>query len=265
MMHRNWLAIALFFVRSACALGPSYAANGIVNASDFAAGPFAPNSVMAIFGTALARSTHALAADDLVTCAATLQATRCLPLEMNYVRVYVQDQAVPMLFTSPGQVNFLMPTTEIAGPVKVRLVTEGLTGPEIVVTLVDSAPALFSLPGGWAIVTDAAGKLLTPDAPAHSGDTVVVYITGLGRTSPNPSAGELPVSMATMLAFGSLTVTLNEKAVNRDLIKYAGLTPGCAGLYQINLYLPEGTGDDPEIRVMAGGPPPSEGLKIPLR
>ena len=36
------------------------------------------------------------------------------------------------------------------------------------------------------------------------------------------------------------------------LIKYAGLTPGSAGLYQINLYLPEGTGNDPEIGVTAG-------------
>ena len=36
------------------------------------------------------------------------------------------------------------------------------------------------------------------------------------------------------------------------MIKYAGLTPGSAGLYQINLEVPEGTGNDPEIRVTAG-------------
>jgi uncharacterized protein (TIGR03437 family) len=59
-------------------------------------------------------------------------AARCLPLELNYVRVYVQDQPVPLLYVGPGQVNFLMSSVETAGPVKVRVVTEGITGPEIV-------------------------------------------------------------------------------------------------------------------------------------
>jgi len=213
----------------------------------------------------LARSTHALADADMVACAASLLAARCLPLELNYVRVYVQDQPVPLLYVSDGQINFLMSSVESAGAVRVRVVTEGITGPEITVTLVEAAPALFSMAGGYAIATDAAGKLLTADAPAHVGDTVVVYATGLGRTSPNPAVGEIPNYAATMLAFASLSVTLNGTAVDRSLIKYAGVTPGSAGLYQVNLYLPEGTGNDPEIQVAAGNPTAQTGLKLPLR
>src|ERR1035437_2155849 len=231
--------------------GPSYSAAGIVNASNYTSGPFAPNSVIAVFGVGLARSTHALADADLVACTSSLLAARCLPLELNYVRVYVQDQPVPLLFVSDGQVNFLMSSVESVGPVKVRVVTEGITGPEITVTLVDAAPALFSMTGGYVIATDAAGKLLTVDAPAHAGDTVVVYLTGLGRTSPNPAGGEIPgyaaplcpMSQTTppvcaaVLALASLKVTLQGTAVNPALIKYAGVSPGSAGLYQINLYL----------------------------
>ena len=52
--------------------------------------------------------------------------------------------------------------------------------------------------GGYAIATDAAGKLLTADAPAHAGDIVVIYLTGLGRTSPNPAMGEIPSYAASM-------------------------------------------------------------------
>ena len=118
---------------------------------------------------------------------------------------------------------------------------------------------------GYVIVTDAAGKLLTADAPAHAGDTVVVYATGLGRTTPNPAVGEIPSYAAWMLAPPSLKVTLDGKAVSPDLIKYAGLTPGSAGLYQINLYLPEGTGNDPEIQVTAGNLTAQTGLKLPVR
>src|SRR5450759_1381591 len=265
MVIQTLLALAVLSAGMARGAGPSYSAAGIVNASNYAAGPFAPNSVIAVFGAGLARSTHALVDADLVACTSSLKAARCLPVEMNYVRVYVQDQPVPLLFVSDGQVNFLMSSVETAGPVKVRVVSEGITGPEITGTLVDAAPALFSIAGGYAIATDAAGKLLTADAPAHAGDTVVVYITGLGQTSPNPAVGEIPNYAANMLAIASLKVTLDGMTVDPSLIKYAGLTPGSAGLYQINIYIPDETGNDPEIQVTAGNLPPKTGLRLPVR
>ena len=262
----TWLALAVLCAGTARGAGPSYSAAGIVNVPNYSAGPFAPGSVIAVFGTGLARSKYELADSDLVACTSRLGA-RCLPLELNYVRVYVQDQPVPLLYVSEKQINFLMSTAETAGPVKVRVVTEGQTGPYVTVTLADAAPALFSNPlaGGYVIAQDAKGNLLTPDAPAHAGDTVVVYVTGLGRTSPNTAVGEIPNYAASMLAFTSLKVTLNGTAVDPALIKYAGVTPGSAGLYQINLYLPDGTGDDPEIQVTAGNLPAQTGLKLPLR
>jgi uncharacterized protein (TIGR03437 family) len=262
---RTWLALALLCAGSATGAGPSYSAAGIVNASNYTAGPFAPGSVIAVFGVGLARDEHKLVDADLVACKSSILAARCLPLELNYVRVYVQDQPVPLLYVGPGQVNFLMSSTETAGPVKIRVVTEGITGPEIVVTLVDAAPALFSMAGGYVIAQDAKGNLLTADAPAHAGDTVVVYVTGLGRTSPNPAAGEIPNYAANMLAIASLKVALNGTAVDPLLIKYAGLTPGSAGLYQINIYVPDGTGNDPEIQITAGNLQAQTGLKLPVR
>ncbi len=201
---------------------------------------------------------------------------------MNYVRVYVQGLTpVPLLFVSEGQINFIMSSVERAGPVTVRVVTEGISGPEVTVTLVDAAPALFPNPMavGYAIAQDSNYNLLTADAPAHAGDTVVIYATGLGQTSPNPAVGEIPSYAASIcqlsqttpptcssvLAFAALKVTLNGRAVDPILIKYVGLTPGSAGLYQINLHLPEGTGSDPEIQVTAGNLTAQAGLKLPLR
>ena len=213
----------------------------------------------------MARSEHILVDADLVDCTSSITQARCLPLELNYVRVYVQDQPVPLLYVGPNQVNFVMSSVETAGQVKVRVVTEGITGPEVVVTLVDAAPALFSMAGGYVIAQDAKGNLLTADAPARAGDIVVIYLTGLGRTTPNPSMGEIPGYAATMLAIASLKVTLNGTAMDPVLVKYAGVTPGCAGLYQINLYIPYGTGTDPEMRVTAGNLPAPAGLKIPVQ
>jgi uncharacterized protein (TIGR03437 family) len=213
--------------------------------------------VISIFGSGLARSTYALAASDI--------SGGMLPTELNYVRVYVQDWPVPLLYVSDGQINFLMSSVLNPGTVRVRVVTEGISGPEITVTLVDSAPALFALDGGYAIATSAGGKLLTADAPAHAGDTIVIYATGLGRTSPNPAPGEIPTYAGSILALPSLQVTLAGKSVDPVFIKYAGLTPGSAGLYQINLIVPDGTPPDPQIDVTAGGPPAQPGLKLMIR
>jgi uncharacterized protein (TIGR03437 family) len=119
--------------------------------------------------------------------------------------------------------------------------------------------------GGYVIAQDSKGNLLTADAPAHAGDIVVVYATGLGRTSPNPAVGEIPGYAANMLAIASLKVTLDGTAVDPSLIKYAGLTPGSAGLYQINIYIPDGAHDNPEIQVTAENLPPQTGLRLPVQ
>jgi uncharacterized protein (TIGR03437 family) len=266
-MLRVLLALVALCAGMASAAGPSYTAAGIVNASSFSGGPFAPNSVIALFGSGLARSTHAITNDDLVDCPFSVFKAKCLPTELQYVRVYVRDQPVPLLFVSEGQINFLIPNNLLIGPAKIRVASESLSGPEIVVTLVDVAPALFALPADpqYVIAQDAKGNLLTADNPAHTGDTIVIYVTGLGRTTPSPGVNEIPAYAANMVEFSTLKVTLNGRAVSPDLIKYAGLTPYCAGLYQINLYLPEGTDNDPEFGVISGEQAANAGLRIPLR
>ena len=55
-----------------------------------------------------------------------------------------------------------------------------------------------------------------------------------------------------MVHTSDLKVSLGGAAMEPWRIKYAGLTPGSAGLYQINLLLPDNPGTDPEIRVTAG-------------
>jgi uncharacterized protein (TIGR03437 family) len=96
---------------------------------------------------------------------------------------------------------------------------------------------------------------------------VVIYATGLGQTSPSQTPGEIPPNADRILAatLPSLKVTLNGTTVDPSLIKYAGVTPLSAGLYQINLELPKETGTDPEIRVTAGNLTAQAGLKLPVR
>ncbi len=257
-MLRLQLVLALLAGSAGAAFtaAPSYSATDIVNASNRAPGPFAPNSVLTIKGTGLSRSTYALAPGDIHG--------NYLPTEMNYTQVFVDNVPVPLFYVSDTQINFVMPANEWIGPAKVRVESAGNSGPEVTVAVVDAAPALFTATDAdtFIIATHLDYSLITADAPAHAGEVVVIFLTGLGKSSPNPATGELPQYAAPIINLPSLTVTLAGTAVDPSMVIYAGLTPGCAGLYQINLKLPANVPADPEIRVAIGSQVSSAGLKL---
>ena len=256
-MLPNWrlMTVAALCCGAAGAAAPAYTASGIVRASDYAPGPFAPNSILTIFGSSLSRSTRQLTSDDI-------QAGQ-LPTSLNYTQVFVDNYPAPLFYVSDGQINFLVPASQSVGPSNIRVVTEGNAGPAVTITITDAAPALFALPSGYAIVTHADNSLVNADSPAHAGEIVVIYATGLGKTAPNPGTGEIPWYAAQIVALSSLQVWLDGSAVDPALIKYAGLTPQSAGLYQMNVALP-GTGADPELRVTVAGQTSAAGLKLAI-
>lgn len=260
-MLRSWLALAVLCVGAARGAAPSYSKESIVKSSDYAPGPFAPGSIVTIFGSGLGESSRGIALD-----AGALR----LPFELNNARVYVGGYPAPMFYASDIQINFQIPPTLIAGPVTIRVAVDGNTislGPEITVALVDAAPALFPLPpdGVYALAQHADYSLLTADSPAHAGDIVVIYLTGLGRINLYLASGEIPPLIQLPLLGSDLKVSLGGVVMDPVLVKYAGMTPGFAGLYQINLALPGNLGTDPEIRVAVGGQQSPAGLKLPLR
>ena len=254
---RASLALATLLCGAARGAAPSYSAASIVNSGNYAPGPFAPNSIVTVFGTGLSRSSQQLTAGDIVG--------GYLPTELNFTRVYVDNFPAPLFYVSDSQINFLVPGNHLAGTMKIRVASEGNTGPEVTLPVVDAAPALFVLAGGYAIATHADNSLVSPDSPAHAGEIIVVYATGLGQTAPNPATGEIPQYAAPIVALRSLQLSLGGVAVDPGLIKYAGLTPMSAGLYQINVEVPGNPGTDPEVRVTIAGQSSPAGLKLAIR
>jgi uncharacterized protein (TIGR03437 family) len=251
-------AAVLLPAGTAWGAAPYYTLDSIVNAGSFTPGPFAPNSILSIFGTDLSTAERKLMADDI--------RNGMLPTELNYTQVLVDGYQMPLLYVSPTQINVLISSKQSIGRAKIQVVRQSIYGPAILVDIVDGAPALFkSSADGYAIATNALNALLTSDSPAHAGDVAVLYLTGLGKTDPNPDLGEIPKTAALVQHQTDLTVTLGGKAVEASRILYAGLTPGCAGLYQINFVVPDQTGADPEIRVSLGGQTSAGGLKLPVR
>ena len=228
------------------AQAPDYNAADIVNASDFSAAPFAPTSVLSLFGTNLAFTTEAVSPQAL--------AAGTLPLNLASISVCVNNVRVPLLYASPTQINFVLPSDLIPGDVSVAVVRQGLRGPLVTISVVAAAPALFVMNGGFAIAQDwnSGYTLMTGDAPSHPGDIAILYATGLGATNPPWPSGEVAQSAAYIAQRNNLQVLLDGVAVDPHQVLYAGVTPGYSGLYQINFVIPPGTGPNPEIRVQIG-------------
>ncbi|MGA1994733.1 MAG: IPT/TIG domain-containing protein [Bryobacteraceae bacterium] len=237
------LLLAAFWPGAAGAQAPSYAAADFVNASNYSAGPFAPNSVVSLFGSNLAFGT------------AAANGGAQLPTSLGNVSVQVSNTAVPLLYVSPGQINFLIPSGLIDGAISVQVERQGWVGPTVTLTLVDAAPAPFVDSQSFVLAEDWNQNYAVVNAanPAHPGDTIVLYLTGLGHTVPNPNSGEAPATAASLANPAELSVLLNGAPMDPTLILYAGLTPGFAGLYQINLMLPMNTTINPEICISMAG------------
>ena len=137
-MFRAWMALAtVAFCGAARGQAPSYSAAQIVNASDYSPGPFAPNSMLTIFGSNLANLLSSQGAGI------SEGSTSSLPTVLGGVSVYIDDSPVSLLYVSASQINLLIPPNQIAGDVIVQVDRQGTRGPIVTITLANTAPALF--------------------------------------------------------------------------------------------------------------------------
>jgi uncharacterized protein (TIGR03437 family) len=126
--------------------------------------------------------------------------------------------------------------------------------------LTDAAPGAFSQNangiGLAAALHAATGALITPSNPMQPGEYISLYLTGLGPVSPTVADGAIgpssTLSIADLYNAGNLSVFFNDFGPNGSTgnggnINFAGLAPGLAGLYQINVQVPTSglaSGDD---------------------
>jgi uncharacterized protein (TIGR03437 family) len=219
---------------------PYYTAQSIANAASNMAGPYAPDTFLSIYGQNLSYITKAMSSGDIVG--------QALPTVLGNVRVLLNNVPADIYYVSPGLVNILIPPSLKPGSLTLVLLNDSLAGPTVQITLGGTAPGLFQLDSVNVIATHGNGPLVTPASPAKPGEVVVLYATGLGVTSPPAVANQLPTGVATLVDT-SFQVLLNGVAVDPRAIQYAGVTPGYAGLFQINLLLPASLPANPEIRV----------------
>ena len=227
-------------------VGPFYTADSIANTASSIAGFYAPNTFVTIYGQGLAYVKRAMTQDDIR--AGTLPTV----LIGTGVRVLINSIPADIYYVSPTQVNLLIPTLLVAGPAIIQLIVDGLAGPAVAITLGAAAPALFQLDAITVLATHLDYSLVTAAAPAVGGEEIVLYATGLGPTIPSAVPNRIPQAAARLASMGDFRIILNGVSVDPLRIDYAGVTPGYAGLFQINFRLPYDAPPNPEIRVGNG-------------
>jgi uncharacterized protein (TIGR03437 family) len=239
--------------------GPAYTAAGIVNAADNRPGPLAPNTLASLYGVRLSYATKAITPDDIHG--------GVLPTVLPGTGVHVTVGNLPatIYYVSPDQINFLVPAILLPGPSTVQVVLEGHSGPLVKIKLGAASPALFQLDAHNAVAIHPNGSVLTPEAPAKPGEIVILYATGLGQTMPPVPYGQLFNQAAPLEQLSDFKLMLSGAKAGAGAVAYAGIAPGFAGLYQLNVVLPKSTKQNPEIRIGFGDQLSPTGLHLPVQ
>jgi uncharacterized protein (TIGR03437 family) len=179
--------------------------------------------------------------------------------------VTIDGRPAYLWYVSPTQINLQVPDDTATGPVSMVVTTASGTAASTV-TLAPYGPSFSLLSDGKHV----AGEIATPDGtgvygggtydlvgssntfsyntrPVKAGETLVLFGVGFGPTTPPVPAGQ-PFSSA---APTSSPVTMTIGGVPA-YVAFSGIT--AAGLYQLNLIIPPGTGSgDQALRATVGG------------
>jgi uncharacterized protein (TIGR03437 family) len=127
----------------------------------------------------------------------------------------------------------------------IRVVNNGTSSNTVTLYTNASAPGVFTLAAsgtGPAAVLHADFSVVNQNNPAKKGETVLVFLTGLGAVDPAVADGAAGPSNPPSKVKGDVTVFIDDQSAP---VSFAGLAPGFAGLYQLNVQIPAkaGSGD----------------------
>jgi uncharacterized protein (TIGR03437 family) len=253
--------------------------NAIVNGATFKAGNAAANSFVSLFG---------LNFGSKDTTANIFPA-----MDFNGVSVIVDDPPVPLYFVvgTGGQINIVLPSelsesgtahVQVKNSQGISAVFDLPLGPASVGIFRISDPSKPTRMNGAVLFSNTAWKVMPLSMakalgfplcsavttasicgkPAKVGDQVQIYLTGLGKATPNgdPNGKVLPTGSLAPTDGSVLYKTVAPPTVTiggvTAIVSFSGIAPGNAGQYQINLEIPSGVkpGDDvPLVVTMPDG------------
>jgi uncharacterized protein (TIGR03437 family) len=211
---------------------PIVETGGIVSSGDYASSP-ALGLLVSIFGTGMA---------DQPAKAKTLP----LPTQLGTTGVALSSGALlPLLYVSNQQINVLIPY-EVAVNTTQQLVVlrDNAVSVPVSTAVFNSSPAILATAGNGVgqghiyVVNSGMLTLADQNAPATAGDVLTIYCVGLGPVTPSVTSGAAAPDSPLSYTAAPVTVTIGGQVAPPP--SFAGVTPGFAGLYQIDVAVPAG-------------------------
>ena len=239
--------LSLFSPAAPAQAGPPAitASQGVVNGASFQTG-IASSSWVTIRGTNLSATTR-------IWTGADFQAGR-LPVSLDGVSVKINNRDALVYYISPTQINVLAPADVSSGTVQVVVTNATGASAPVNVQLTPILPAFFRLKDDYITATTPEGGFIAPTGivdglvtvPARPLETVVLWGTGFGPTTPAIDPGQAAFAASPLLNPPSIRIGQATAAV-----VYAGVTS--AGLCQFNAVVPDlANGDYPVVAQIAG-------------
>jgi adhesin/invasin len=210
---------------------PSVNAGGIVSAAKSSGNqPLAPGAFTSIYGLNLGAGQNPALSLPLAT-------------HLGATQVVLGGRALPLQYAADGQVNAVIPYDVPPNTTQQLIISNGpaLSVPQPVV-IAPAQPAVFASADGSGSVQDfkpgsKVGVPVDTDHPISAGDVIVIYCAGLGAVTPAVAAGAAAPSSPPAMTMNPATVMIGGKSAQ---VSFSGLSPGYAGLYQVNALVPKG-------------------------
>ena len=197
---------------------------------------YAPGMIVSVYGAGLGDFAQAASATPLPAMMAGFEAS-----VVNASNSPAGVEA-PLYYVSPTQVNLQIPYNIATGPA-----TLSLGGPwggaNYNFTVSAAAPGIFMFLDGS----------VNPSSTAHAGDTVVMFITGDGMTTPSVVTGWTPSdSGGTPVPQQPVSITVGGIAVAQPFA-FIGIPSWSVGVTQINFTIPANVPVGPQPVVVTVG------------
>ena len=213
---------------------------GIVNAASYApaTNSVAPYEMVTLFGSNMSSGS-------------AVASSYPLPTTLSNTQVLVNGVAAPLVAVSPTQITAVVPsgaTPDLTAYASFAVANNGTASNRVTMYTNYTAPGIFSVgqSGTGPAAAEGAGyNLITAANPAKPGNVLMLFLTGMGTTTPSLADGVQssptgqPLNWMDLYNNSALFVYLDTHS--SPSIQFAGVAPGySAGLFQINFQIPSG-------------------------
>ena len=208
----------------------------VTNGASFQA-QVSPGAIVTIFGTNL------VAGNGQTAPAAPL------PTSLGGTTVLINGVAAPLFYAGPNQMNLQLPYGVAPGPAMAVVQSGSASSAPFSFNVSTASPGIF-LNGNQAIAVNPDGSVNSAVNPAHPGDYLVVYMTGVGPVNQPESTNTPPPASPVATSTLPFSATIGGQPANT---LFVGLTSGFIGLGQANVQVPSLVNGSYSLVVTIGG------------